>query len=221
MWKQTNKPTESPMYKIPRSKMRLHWDDFSKKKFCELYPVTPMSDMMRLFGLSEKSVRTWAKNFELTKNYNVIKQVQVSKLSKVMKKVCKDRDFSPQAREALKKKRAEGFNPVLAFKEKHPRKFKRWAEQRKKQLADFIAEERRRKKWGLDQKTNLNIPMYPYTKEQRYTRRTVVHKGYILGDPRENMGERYTIYYDKDTQRSARSERTAISRGFTIKELVG
>ena len=44
-------------------------------------------------------------------------------------------------------------------------------------------------------------------------------RGYILGDRRDEMGERFTIYWDDQTERSSIVERHAEQNGFKIMRL--
>lgn len=91
------------------------------------------------------------------------------------------------------------------------------ANKKRKELYD---KEKRRKELGLTQKTNFNLPQFNYTDAQGQCRYRMRKKGYILGDYREDFGERYTLYWSSQTNRSRRMESNAINIGFTIKELI-
>jgi hypothetical protein len=61
--------------------------------------------------------------------------------------------------------------------------------------------------------------MCKYTKSQTSHRYNALRRGYILmTDCSEQGGERYNIYYDKDTERAEIFERNLIADGFHIKE---
>ena len=73
---------------------------------------------------------------------------------------------------------------------------------------------------GLDPLTHLHNPQFAYSRRQVNQRTSAKRRGYILGDMRENMGERYTIYYDGGTERSERFEQSLKRLGhFDVKPL--
>lgn len=84
---------------------------------------------------------------------------------------------------------------------------------------EMIAKERRRIVYGLERKTNLKIVvMKPYTRSQIHHRCNALKRGYLLDvDCSEGQPGRYFIYYDDETERSAKFEANCIKDGFTFK----
>lgn len=78
---------------------------------------------------------------------------------------------------------------------------------------------RDRRRWGMDVNTNYHLPSEPYTMNQARLRSRAKKLGYILGDIDEKFGERYTIYWDSETERSALVENGCQRNGLTVKEL--
>lgn len=64
---------------------------------------------------------------------------------------------------------------------------------------------------GLIDVDGRNYPNLPLMKLSAW------HKS--QGDKRENMGERYTIFYDRNTERTPVFERNLEADGFTVKAL--
>jgi hypothetical protein len=83
----------------------------------------------------------------------------------------------------------------------------------------MIAKEKRRIIYGLERKTNLKIVvMTPYKRSQIHHRYSALKRGYLIDtDCSEGQPGRYVIYYDDETQRSARFEANCIKDGFTFK----
>lgn len=75
------------------------------------------------------------------------------------------------------------------------------------------------------QQTNrcMNVRIRPFTKSQISRRfKAVKLYGYIVTEghqARDHDPERYVIYYDEETRRSAKFEANSVKEGFTIKEL--
>ena len=62
-----------------------------------------------------------------------------------------------------------------------------------------------------------NLRLKPYTKRQIDIRRCALDRGYLLDeDISEGSRGRYAIYYNDETERSARFEETCKRHGFTI-----
>lgn len=198
--------------------------DEQKTEFARLYPVTPNREIMGLFGISFSTMQRFKKNLGVEKDMDVIKRKHIAQVKKTCEKngyydSIRGKKPAEQCYDAVRKWWADGNRPLQILKEKNPRKYRKvckdMSERRKKQ----IQSERRRVAMGLEQKTKLNLPQFEYTTPQRSHRYNALKRGYILGDVRELMGERYTIYFDKNTERSERFERNLIKDGFTISAL--
>jgi hypothetical protein len=83
----------------------------------------------------------------------------------------------------------------------------------------MISKEKRRIIYGLERKTKLKVVVLnPYTRSQLHHRCNALKRGYLLDmDCSEGQPGRYVIYYDDETQRSAKFEANCIKDGFTFK----
>lgn len=223
------KPACKPKYIVPQRKharagvMELYLTPELEKEFRRLFPITMNRRMMELFGISFSTLQRFKRELGLEKNETIIRK----KLAKKVKKICEDNGYydslrgkapSDAAIEATKKKFAEGFHPMKALK-KNPRKYKKICQHRSEYRKAQIAKEKKYIRWGLSQNTNLHLPFEIFSRKQVSRRHNALRRGYILGDRAEFSGERYTIFYDDDTQRSAKFEQNCIADGFRIQSL--
>ena len=174
-------------------------------EFRRLYPITLNPVLMDWFGISFSTMQRFKREMGLEKNRKIILK--------------KRKAPSPQCHEAYQRKRAEGFSSIRALKENNPRGYRAYLKRKSKARAEVWRREHRRVAMGLSQKTGLLCPQFAYTKRQVCHRSNALRRGYILGDKRENMGERYTIFYDRNTERMPVFERNLEADGFTIKAL--
>lgn len=194
-------------------------------EFRRLYPRTPNVDMMGLFGLSFSTVQRMRRELGLEKDMKVIKHKQAMHI----KKVCEHNGWydslrgkapSPQCIAAYKRKAEEGFNPITALKEKNPRGYRAYLKRKSAQRREVWRKDKLRIAMGLSPLTKLHNPQFKYSKRQVAQRFNAKRRGYILGDIREGMGERYVIYYDRSTERSERFECSLETLGhFSVKAL--
>lgn len=107
-------------------------------------------------------------------------------------------------------------HPLEVAKQKSPRKYKRAMKEKGERRRALIEAEKRRVKWGLPRKTKLHIvAVKPYTHNQSCRRHNATRRGYILADDcTEGSGNRWVIFFDADTKRSAVFERNGIKDGF-------
>lgn len=82
----------------------------------------------------------------------------------------------------------------------------------------LISKERRRIRFGMEPQTRLGkiLQQKPFSRKANCLRYNMLKKGYILGDKSFDSDERWVIYYDSDTIRSAIRERNAVNCGFKI-----
>ena len=213
-----------PMRRGKMGVMEYYLTEELEKEFIRLYPITMNPDLMGMFGLSFSTLQRFKKQFGLKKDMKVIKHKQAM----MIKALCEKNGYydslrgktpSPQCRAAANALRASGFHPMISLKENNPRRYKaikrRWSRNRTEQ----IAKERKRADWGLGQRTHLHLPQFKFTRRQLCHRYNALRRGYILGDMRERFGERYTIYYNDDTERSKLFEKNLVADGFELKEL--
>ena len=190
--------------------------------FIENYPVMANWDIMCRFGMSQTTMHRFARKFGLKKDMSVIRKKQVA----LAVAACRANGYydslkgkapSEACREAYRKKLESGYCPMQVLKQ-NKRKYNEFRKKQSERRNEQVSSERRRLSMGLDQKTRLHLPQFNYTHTQLSSRYFAKKRGYILGDIRENFGERYTIYWDEDTERSEQFERNLSQRGFTVKE---
>lgn len=228
--KTPTKPTCKAKYQVPQRKharagvMEFYLTPELEKEFRRLFPVTMNRRMMELFGISFSTLQRFKRELGLVKNETTIRK----KLAKQVKKICEDNGYYDSLRgkapsdaciEATKKMWAEGFHPMKALKKKSPRKYKRTCQRRSEERKALIAKEKKHIRWGLSQSTGLHLPFDIFTRSQVSHRHNALKRGYLLGDMAEFSGERYTIFYDKDTKRSPRFEQNCINDGFRFQSV--
>ena len=182
-------------------------------EFRRLYPITLNPVLMDWFGISFSTMQRFKREMGLEKNRKIILKKHAAQVKKICKKngyydSLKGKAPSPQCHEAYQRKRAEGFSSIRALKENNPRGYRAYLKRKSKARAEVWRIEHRRVELGLSQKTGLLCPQFAYSRRQVGQRSSAKRRGYILGDMRENMGERYTIYYDEGTERSERFEQS-------------
>lgn len=223
------KPTAKAKYQLPMRRGKNGSTEYYltpdlEEKFRKLFPKHSNIRIMTWFGISFATLQRFKRQLGLQKDMTAIRK----ELARDVKKICekngwydsiRGKALSPQCIEATKKMRASGFHPILRLKEKNPRKYRKLMQQRSENRLALERKERRRVNIGLEQQTRLHRPQFKYTRTQVHHRYSALNKGYILGDMRELSGERYTIYYDKKTARSAKFEHNCELDGFTIQPL--
>ena len=97
-------------------------------------------------------------------------------------------------------------------------KWKASLKKRSDDRREMIRKEKQRIIYGLERKTNLKVVvMKPYTRSQIAHRHNAMKRGYLLDeDCSEGQPGRYVIYYDDETERSAKFEANCIKDGFTF-----
>lgn len=209
-------------YKVPRTpKGTYYLTPELEVEFRRLYPVTFNRDLIEIFGMPESSLRRLARVLGIGKDMQEIKR----KHAIVIKRTCENNGYydslrgkpvSKECREGWKRKLATGYNQLKHIQETDPKRYEEILEHRRETRRRIEEAERRRNRLGLPRVTNLHRPVYKYTEAQQKRRINALKRGYILGDFREKFCERYTIFYDEDTERSEKFESNSIAAGFTI-----
>lgn len=114
--------------------------------------------------------------------------------------------------QGTKRKRAEGFNPMLACKQQNPRKYKAAMRKRAKTRRETLRKEKLRLIYGLPQRTNLRIQINPLSRKAITQKYSMIHTCNYFPDPKHASW----LYYDSETRRSLRRETTAIQHGLKI-----
>ena len=191
--------------------------------FIKCFPIMMNYDIMVRFGMSHATMHRFARKLGLKKDMKVIRKKQTALMIAICKaKGCYERlkGIAPSeaCKEAYRKKLESGYHPMQVLKQ-NKKRYKELMARRSEHRHEQISEDRRRMRLGIDQKTNLHLPQFNYSSAQITCRYSAKKRGYILGDYRERFGERFTIYYDADTNRGEMFEYNLQLRGFTVKEL--
>lgn len=113
-------------------------------------------------------------------------------------------------------------HPLEVMKKKHPRLYAKRSARNSENRKKLLRMERFRLMSGLRQETNLHVVVTPFTRSQVLHRHNALARGYwFYDDCSEAGGERYNIYYDADTKRSARFEMNLEKDGFNVKDGTG
>lgn len=109
-------------------------------------------------------------------------------------------------------------HPFHVMKRKNPRKYQKYMQRKSEERKETIRKEKLRMVYGLKRKTRLKcVVLCKYTKRQVDHRYNALRRGYIImEDCSEQGGERYNIYYDDETKRSALFERNLLKDGFKL-----
>jgi hypothetical protein len=210
---------------------RLVLNDEQREWLCRWFPVTENKRLAKAMGVSLYKLHCFAIELNLTKSeegLRAIKQRQTKAMAKTNhKNGCYDRKRghapSDETIEGLRRrweKIRAGLQelPQDIAKRKHPRKWKASLKKRSENRKEMVRKEKRRIIYGLERKTKLKAVMTPYKRSQRHHRCSALKRGYLLDmDCSEGQPGRYVIYYDDETQRSAKFEANCIKDGFTFK----
>ena len=219
-----NKFTEvKPKYPIPKKPHptagvpMYYLDGAIKEKFLELYTTHTQPELMKLFGVSHATILRFARKYGLQKNMEVIRRKQ----AKAAKKTCTENGYYASLRgrrpsessiEATKRMRADGFNPLAAFKKKHPGKYKRMIKDRAEKRKDVIRRDRLRMEYGLPRLTKLCLTVSSLSHAARSQKSGMIRKKNYFADP----DHADWVCYDSETNRSTRMEATARRHGLYV-----
>lgn len=207
-WTKTpNKPTTPATYPVTKVGKEYVWTEELKQKFCELFPTTPNPKMMELFGISFSTVQRMKRMWNLQHDMVAIDRCMLDAIHKTcMERGVYKRKKGHHNMATIKARYASGWHPLKDIKDNEPERYKEITKRRAASLKELHRKERRRAALDLQQ-TKIHIPQFAYTKKERGVRQRAKERGYILGDIHEYSGERYIIFYDKNTRRCARMER--------------
>lgn len=207
-------------------------NDEQREWLCRWFPTVENKRLAKAMGISLYKLHCFARKLGLTKSeagLRAIKRRQTKAMAKTNRKNgCYDRKRGHAPSEATlegNRRRWEEYrqglreSPQDTAKRKHPRKWKASLKKRSENRREMISKEKRRILYGLERKTNLKVVvMTPYTRSQIAHRHNAMKRGYLLDvDCSEGQPGRYVIYYDDETQRSAKFEANCIADGFTFK----
>lgn len=151
------------------------------------YPVTVNRELCQALGISKKSLWLIAEKLNLRKSA-----------------------------EGAFKIRGEAVARCWArLKTENPEAYKRKGTRHSTLLKNLYKKEVRRQMMGLTRETRWHVVMNCYTVSQRDHRYRAFKKGYLLPE-RRDIENRYVIWWDEDTERSAMFERNLAKDGFTV-----
>lgn len=210
---------------------RLVPNDVQRAWLCKWFPTIENKRLAKAMGISLYKLHCFARELNLTKSeegLQAIKRRQTKAAAKTNERNgCYDRKRGHAPSEATLegiRRRWEEYHqglretPQDTAKRKHPRKWKASLKKRSENRKEMIRKEKLRIIYGLERKTSLKVVvMKPYTRSQIAHRFNALKRGYLLDeDCSEGQPGRYVIWYDDETQRSARFEANCIKDGFTF-----
>ena len=198
----------------------------------EWFPQLQNAKVMRLTGMTHSTMHRFARQLGLTKTEKTLKRIWRASARKIKRK-CESNGYYASMRgkrpsDACYKAYQEYLHsdrylhPLKIQKKRNPRKYREAMKRKSEERKALIRREKARVIYGLPQKTNLKRPvtLKPYTRRQTGHRHSALKHGYILMvECHEGSGERWNIYYDKDTKRRPIFEANCIADGFKFLEL--
>ena len=197
------------------------------------YPVTENKRLAKAIGVSIEAMRNYAYRLGVKgkseSGMAEIRKRQGKAAAKTNERNgCFDRKRGHAPSEATlsgNRRRWEEYrqglreSPYETIKRTDPKRYQSVMERRSQNRREMIVKEKRRIIYGLERKTSLKVVvMTPYTCSQMHHRCNALKRGYLLDvDCSEGQPGRYVIYYDDETQRSAKFEANCIKDGFTFK----
>lgn len=197
------------------------------------YPEVENPRIVKATGLTEGTLHRFARELGLRKSEAGMHRIMLRQGQRA-KRTCEENGWydslrgsppPPQSREATRRRwqlvrEGKLESPMEIFKRTRPADYRKDMQRRSEQRKELIRKEKWRVRFGLTRQTRLwMVVERPYTRSQRDHRYSALKRGYVLmADCSEQGGERYNIYYDKDTVRNERFERNLVKDGFKVKE---
>lgn len=151
------------------------------------YPVTANRELCQILGITKKSLWLIANKLNIRKSA-----------------------------EGAFKIRGEAVARYWArLKTENPEAYKQRIHRQSTLRHDLYKKEVRRQMMGLTRETRWHVVMNRYTDSQRNHRYQAFKRGYLLPE-RRDIENRYVIWWDEDTERSAMFERNLAKDGFTV-----
>lgn len=193
------------------------------------FPVTENARLAKAMGISLYKLHDFARELCLVKTEKGLKAIQMRRGRKAARSNerngCFDRKRGHPPSEATlagarrrwqEVRQGLRESPIAKLKRENPKKYKDWVQKRSTERREIIRKEKLRQLYGLGRKTCLNmVVLVPYKKSQVCHRHNALKRGYLLDeDCSEGSPGRYVIYYDDETNRSAKFEENCIKDGF-------
>lgn len=200
---------------------------------CKYFPEVENNRLMKMSGMSHSTLHRMARELGLTKSENGLRGIKKRQAAHV-KRLCERNGYYDSLRghrpseesirgtkQMWKEIRAgKRMTPYMILKQKSPRKYRQMLQRSAAERKETMRKDIWRLNVGLPPKTRLKcVVLFKYTRSQVAHRYNALKRGYIvMADCSERSGERYNIYYNKDTSRSPVFEQNLLNDGFTIKE---
>lgn len=197
------------------------------------YPVTENKRLAKAMGVSLEAMRNYARRLGVkgksaTGMAAIRKRAGKAAAKTNERNGCYERKRGKPVSEATRQgqikrwqdvREGRRLSPMEELKQRDPKAYAENMRLKSELRKEMIRKEKRRVIYGLERKTSLKIVvMNPYTRSQTCHRHSALKRGYLLDtDCSEGSPGRYVIYYDDETQRSARFEANCIKDGFTFK----
>lgn len=197
------------------------------------FPEVENSRLMKVCGMTHSTFHRFAQDMGLTKSARGLRGIRKRHAAHI-KKLCeangyydslRGKPMSEAARQGLaslckdiREGRREHAFKIL--KRENPRKYQQMLKRKSEARKELIRKEKFRAAYGLTRHTKLKaVVLHKYTKSQTRHRSSAIRRGYLLmEDCSEQSVERYNIYYDSETQRSALFEQNLTADGFRVIE---
>jgi hypothetical protein len=207
-----------PMRPHPKAGvMEYYLEGEIKERFIKLFPIHSTRRIMQWFGISFATCQRFKRELGLTKNMKAIRR----ELAKDVKKTCEKNGYYDSIRgvapsqaciEATRRLWASGFVPMNRLKEKSPERYARVMRKRSEARKELIRKEHLRDTYGMKRQTKLRLTIQPLSNRAKGQKHAMIHRNNYFSVPEHPSW----VCYDSETQRSARSEATAIRHGLRI-----
>ena len=197
------------------------------------YPVTENKRLAKAMGVSLDAMRSYARRLGVkgksaTGMAAIRKRAGKAAAKTNERNGCYERKRGKPVSEATRQgqmkrwqdvREGRRLSPMEELKQRDPKAYAENMRLKSDLRKEMIRKEKRRVIYGLERKTSLKIVVInPYTRSQTCHRHSALKRGYLLDtDCSEGSPGRYVIYYDDETQRSAKFEANCIKDGFTFK----
>lgn len=218
-----------PLHKTKNNKIVL--DEAQEEWLCKYYPVTENERIAKAMGVGIETLRKLRAFYGLAKSKRGLEAIHKRRNRRAAKtnerNGCYDRKRGHLPCEATiaglqrywqDMRDGKRKSPIGKLRESDPKRYEELMKRHSASRKELIRKERLRVVYGLERKTNLKVVLTKaYTMSQIHHRSSALKRGYLLDvDCSEGSAGRYTIYYDDQTQRSAKFEENCKLDGFKI-----
>lgn len=194
------------------------------------FPKIENERVAQAIGIDRRAVNRLAHELHLKKSKAGMAAIR-KRTAKAIKRICQRNGYYDSLRGRMPKECVEAhakmwqdihegrrLHPIKIMQRDRPQEYQKAMAAKGKTRRELFRKERLRDKYGLERQTNLRIVERRYTRRQVNHRYNALKRGYIvMQDSSDRGGERYNIYYDRDTRRSAQFEENLQRDGFTVK----